>query len=148
MSLFEVVDLIFRVVSLAHYNAFKNGFEATGIHLSNTTHAGRTSAARSATMYNATESDTKAHGGWRDGSSFRSCYNRNLPISAMTALAGFDGRQPESYWIPRAEIGQFALLSFSQNRRSNVIVSFRFFPFAPFDICFFHLGECTAYSLI
>ncbi|GAA5993925.1 hypothetical protein JCM5350_005476 [Sporobolomyces pararoseus] len=87
-----------------HNNAVKGAFEATGIRLSHTTPAGRTSAARNASMYNATEQDTKAHGLWRDGSSFRQCYMRELPISAMAALAGFDGQQVDKYWIARADI--------------------------------------------
>lgn len=87
-----------------HNNAVKGVLDATGVRLSHTTHAGRTSAARNASMYNATEHDTKAHGLWRDGGSFRSCYMRELPISAIAALAGFDGRYIERYWVPRADI--------------------------------------------
>lgn len=35
---------------------------------------------------------------------------RELPISAMITLSGFDGRYPEKYFIPRAEIGTLPLL--------------------------------------
>jgi hypothetical protein len=96
----------------AHNSGVRKAFAALGITKSHTTHAGRVTAARDATAFNATESDTKAHGGWNEQGSFRACYQRELPVSAMLALAGFDGRHMERYWVPRTLIGDILDLCF------------------------------------
>jgi hypothetical protein len=44
-------------------------------------------------------------GGWSRGV-FRSVYQRELPVSAMMALAGFDGRRPETYFVARSAVGK------------------------------------------
>lgn len=42
-----------------------------------------------ATAGNALENDTKAQGGWAEAGSFRAVYQREIPITATIALAGF-----------------------------------------------------------
>lgn len=58
---------------------------------------------------------TKALGGWSEGSCFRPCYDRALPVDALLGAATFNARKPESYSLPRNALGKSSpSLSFPQ----------------------------------
>ena len=94
----------------AQNGATKKAFTSCDIYKTHTTHAARTTAARNANRNNASEADTKAHGGWSEGGSYRACYMRELPTSTIAGLAGFDGRYPERYFVARTQVGAFTFL--------------------------------------
>ncbi|KAF5367837.1 hypothetical protein D9615_010577 [Tricholomella constricta] len=72
------------------------------VHISKVTHGGRTSSARIARENGASSDGTKALGGWSESGSFRRCYDRTLPVDALLGAAMFNGRKPETYFVPRA----------------------------------------------
>ncbi|KAJ7185140.1 hypothetical protein GGX14DRAFT_409316 [Mycena pura] len=52
----------------------------------------------------ASQSEVKALGCWSDAGSYRPCYDRALPIEAVLASAGFDGKRPESHFLAREQL--------------------------------------------
>lgn len=93
-------------MSEAHRNQLKQIHLANNVSISKVTHAGRVYAAQNARTNGASESGTKALGGWSENGSFRQCYERTWPIDAMLAAGGFNGSKPERYCLPRAELGE------------------------------------------
>ncbi|GBE83985.1 hypothetical protein SCP_0510440 [Sparassis crispa] len=65
------------------------------ISITKVTHAGRSFAAQNMHSHGVSASDTKALGGWSESGSFRSCYDRELPIDAFVGSAMFNARQPD-----------------------------------------------------
>lgn len=85
----------------SHRSRLKLMHENNGISISKVTHATRVFAAQHARTNGASESGTKALGGWDEGGSFRHCYERTLPIDALLGVASFNATRPESYNLPR-----------------------------------------------
>lgn len=54
----------------------------------------------------ATVSGVKALRGWEDGSAYKACYDRSLPLDAMVGVAGVDARNLEKYFISRDILGK------------------------------------------
>lgn len=81
-------------------------FSANQVSNEKVTHVGRPFAAQTARRNGATVADAKALGGWSDSGSYRACYERSLPLSAIWAVAGFNGSDLDSYFVPRAELSQ------------------------------------------
>jgi hypothetical protein len=106
----------------AHYSALKKIFKECEINITKVTHAARGFSARYATFMASPESETKAHGLW-SADAFRACYQTQLPIQTLRALAGFHAIEgiylfgyrtyngliclfiaPGDYFIPRSSI--------------------------------------------
>lgn len=80
--------------------------EMNQINISKVTHATRVYAAQTARTNGASEHGTKALGGWSEGGSFRQCYERTFPVDALLATAYFSPKTPESYCLPRENLGR------------------------------------------
>ena len=76
----------------AHRYNVKNMFQEHDINISKVTHAGRGYTAKNAHENGASQSEVKALGCWSDAGSYRPFYDRALPIEAVLASAGFDGK--------------------------------------------------------
>lgn len=97
--------------STDHRDRVRHLHKENDISISKVTHAGRVYAAQTARSHGASESGTKALGGWNDSEgSFRQCYQRQLPVDALLGVAMFNGNKPESYSLPRGELGKLLLL--------------------------------------
>jgi len=75
------------------------------VSISKVTHGGRSYAATTARLHGATETGTKAMGGWNKNGAFRACYDRALPLDALLGAAMFNGRKPETYFVARDKLG-------------------------------------------
>jgi hypothetical protein len=71
------------------------------VSLTKVTHFGRVHAAQMSSRGGAAVVQTKAHGLWSENGSYRSCYDRTLPIETILVLAGSDPKHPERYFIER-----------------------------------------------
>lgn len=101
----DVDELSKQMPYETHRDRLKVMHESNGIHVSKVTHATRIFFAQNARTNGASESGTKAAGGWQDGAgSFRKCYERTFPIDALLGAAMFNARKPESYALPRNEL--------------------------------------------
>lgn len=88
-----------------HRSRIKRLHERNNISISKVTHATRYFFAQAARTNGASESGTKALGGWNEGSgSFRQCYERTFPIDALLAAGMFPAKKPENYALPRNEL--------------------------------------------
>ncbi|KAE8238895.1 hypothetical protein A4X13_0g8335 [Tilletia indica] len=87
-----------------HRRRFRKMFDANGIMSDKVTHALRPAAAQIARTNGASADEMKAQGGWRTEGSYRACYDRTIPLGAVVALAGFDGRSLESYFVSRSQV--------------------------------------------
>lgn len=83
--------------------------EENGIEISKITHATCAYAAQACRLNGASETGTKALGGWNDGTSYRQCYDCTPPIDAILAAAGFNAHKPESYLLLRGVLGTISI---------------------------------------
>jgi hypothetical protein len=89
-----------------HRTRLKRIHEDNEVSISKVTHGARSYAATAARSHGATETGTKAMGGWSESGSFRACYDRALPVDALLGSAGFNGRKPETYFVARDRLGK------------------------------------------
>ena len=89
-----------------HRDRIRAMHKANGIDISKATHATRPYAALTARANGATETGTKTLRCWNDGSAYRNCYERALLVDAMLGAAGFNGKKPQDYALPRSSIGK------------------------------------------
>ena len=75
------------------------------ISISKATHATRVFSAETARGHGTSSDDTKALGGWNDSGSFRACYDKKLPISALLGAAMFNASKPEAHFLARDHLG-------------------------------------------
>ena len=75
------------------------------ILINKSTHAGRPFAAITAREHRATQDDTRTLRNWSTSGSFGKCYDHTLPTDAMVAVASFNGRKQESYFVARDVLG-------------------------------------------
>ncbi|KAF7330285.1 hypothetical protein MVEN_02466400 [Mycena venus] len=97
-------DCTKEMVYQTHRNAVKTIYQKHNVNISKVTHAGRGYTAKSARENGASSTEVKALGCWSDTGSFRPCYDRALPVEALLASAGFDGKRPESHFLARGEL--------------------------------------------
>ena len=109
-SFYLCIDYIFI---LAHREAVSNAHKQNGICMSKATHGGRVTSALMARANGASITETKALGGWNDGGSYRACYDCQPPLEGLLAAAHFFAKRPESYYLPRASIGELSYLFYS-----------------------------------
>ena len=93
------------MVLLDHRTRLRKIHEMNGVSISKVTHGGRSYAATTARSHGATETGTKAMGGWNENGAFRACYDRALPVDALLGAAMFNGRKPETYFVARDKLG-------------------------------------------
>ncbi|SDA02405.1 BZ3501_MvSof-1269-A2-R1_Chr12-3g03580 [Microbotryum saponariae] len=89
-----------RLAEIGHNVAVSTFLKECDVHSSHTTHLSRIAGAQMSAERGANEADTKALGGWSDGT-FRSVYQRGDPTTSFIALAGFNGKFPERYYVAR-----------------------------------------------
>jgi len=94
---------------LDHRTRLRKIHEMNQVSISKVTHGGRSYAATTARSHGATETGTKAMGGWNENGAFRACYDRALPVDALLGAAMFNGRKPETYFVARDRLGAFLL---------------------------------------
>jgi hypothetical protein len=82
----------------------KSVLKRNDVSLTKVTHFGRVHAAQMSSRGGAAVVQTKAHGLWSENGSYRSCYDRTLPIETILVLAGSDPKHPERYFIERDAI--------------------------------------------
>jgi hypothetical protein len=90
---------------LDHRTRLRKIHETNNVSISKVTHGGRSYAATTARSHGATETGTKAMGGWNENGAFRACYDRALPVDALLGAAMFNGRKPETYFVARDKLG-------------------------------------------
>ncbi|PPR03148.1 hypothetical protein CVT24_012765 [Panaeolus cyanescens] len=83
-----------------HRQQFNDQKDELGLFHRQVTHVGRSFGASIAMERGASSDSARALGLWSQPGSF-DVYVRSLPTDAMVALAGFNGRQPGSYFIAR-----------------------------------------------
>ncbi|SGY12962.1 BQ5605_C011g06669 [Microbotryum silenes-dioicae] len=89
-----------RLAEIGHNVAVSTFLKECDVHSSHTTHLSRIAGAQMSAERGANEADTKALGGWSDGT-FRSVYQRGDPTTSFIALVGFNGKFPERYYVAR-----------------------------------------------
>ncbi|KDE03615.1 hypothetical protein MVLG_05910 [Microbotryum lychnidis-dioicae p1A1 Lamole] len=94
-------DAQLQLISYSGHNVAVSTFlKECDVHSSHTTHLSRIAGAQMSAERGANEADTKALGGWSDGT-FRSVYQHGDPTTSFIALAGFNGKFPERYYVAR-----------------------------------------------
>jgi hypothetical protein len=91
------------------------------VSISKVTHGGRSYVATTAHSHGATETGTKAMGGWNENGAFRACYDRALPVDALLGAAMFNGCKPETYFVARDKLGAHLLSSSQIDRLADAI---------------------------
>lgn len=87
-----------------HRDRVKALHETLNITITKVTHAARPFTAQTAREYGASQSDTKAIGGWQDSGSYRAVYDRALPLPALIGAAMFSAKKPADYFVIRSAL--------------------------------------------
>jgi hypothetical protein len=90
---------------LDHQTRLRKIHKTNNLSISKVTHGGRSYAATTARSHGATETGTKAMGGWNENGAFGACYDHALPVDALLRAALFNGRKPETYFVARDKLG-------------------------------------------
>ncbi|KAK7053517.1 hypothetical protein R3P38DRAFT_3254085 [Favolaschia claudopus] len=97
----SAMDCTKEMVYATHRYNVKNMFQAHNVNISKVTHAGRGYTAKTARENRASSTEVKALGCWNESGSYRPCYDHALPLEAVLAAGGFDGKRPESHFLAR-----------------------------------------------
>ncbi|KZV93965.1 hypothetical protein EXIGLDRAFT_709284 [Exidia glandulosa HHB12029] len=76
------------------------------ISISKVTHAARPFAAQNTCNHGASQSDTKALGGWQESGLYRAAYDRKIPLAALLGAATFNANKMGDYFIIRGTLGK------------------------------------------
>ncbi|VDC06782.1 unnamed protein product [Peniophora sp. CBMAI 1063] len=88
----------------AHNRRIHKMHGENNISLTKVTHAPRPTGVKIARENGASSDGTKALGGWHSGDSYNNCYDHTLPLDALLGISGQNGRKPETYHLPRANL--------------------------------------------
>ncbi|KAF5370934.1 hypothetical protein D9615_009780 [Tricholomella constricta] len=74
------------------------------IEISKVTHTGRSFFVLYTRKHGSAKEDTRHGGGWTVTSSYDKSYDRVLPVAAMLAASGFNGKKQDSYFVARGQL--------------------------------------------
>ncbi|KAF5385999.1 hypothetical protein D9615_002501 [Tricholomella constricta] len=74
------------------------------IEISKVTHTGRSFFVLYTRERGSAKEDTRHGGGWTATSSYDKSYDRVLPVAAMLAASGFNGKKQDSYFVARGQL--------------------------------------------